>query len=216
MQQKWSDPFFCTTSILHERAQQADVIGHVRTSVRQLDDGGKVPEGAVVHHVTESLEPYLSHADMFVTVEVRAALTLRIVHVNQHQPLQTDEPVELLERRVKSRGRGDVVPCGEHVACIKAEAEPRRRARDVEDRPELLELVADRGARPGGRLEEQHGLAGCPLQRRRHRPGDPFHAELVSFALVVSLSLIHISEPTRLGMISYAFFCLKKKNNYSK
>src|SRR5450759_2198418 len=27
----------------------------------------------------------------------------------------------------------------------------------------------------------------------------------------VRLSLIHISEPTRLGMISYAVFCLKKK-----
>src|SRR5450756_294840 len=27
----------------------------------------------------------------------------------------------------------------------------------------------------------------------------------------VHLSLIHISEPTRLGMISYAVFCLKKK-----
>src|SRR5450759_925313 len=26
------------------------------------------------------------------------------------------------------------------------------------------------------------------------------------------LSLIHISEPTRLGMLSYAVFCLKKKN----
>src|SRR5450759_5860879 len=28
---------------------------------------------------------------------------------------------------------------------------------------------------------------------------------------VYVLSLIHISEPTRLGMISYAVFCLKKK-----
>src|SRR5665648_1131576 len=28
---------------------------------------------------------------------------------------------------------------------------------------------------------------------------------------IVDLSLIHISEPTRLGMISYAVFCLKKK-----
>ena len=28
----------------------------------------------------------------------------------------------------------------------------------------------------------------------------------------MQLSLIHISEPTRLGMISYAVFCLKKKN----
>ena len=29
---------------------------------------------------------------------------------------------------------------------------------------------------------------------------------------IIHLSLIHISEPTRLGMISYAVFCLKKKN----
>src|SRR5450756_686959 len=28
--------------------------------------------------------------------------------------------------------------------------------------------------------------------------------------IVYCLSLIHISEPTRLGMISYAVFCLKK------
>src|SRR5665648_751899 len=32
-----------------------------------------------------------------------------------------------------------------------------------------------------------------------------------SGALLEYLSLIHISEPTRLGMISYAVFCLKKK-----
>src|SRR5450756_124550 len=31
------------------------------------------------------------------------------------------------------------------------------------------------------------------------------------FKTVQNLSLIHISEPTRLGMISYAVFCLKKK-----
>eukprot|EP00825_Cyclidium_porcatum_P002102 TRINITY_DN10973_c0_g1_i2.p1 TRINITY_DN10973_c0_g1~~TRINITY_DN10973_c0_g1_i2.p1 ORF type:complete len:182 (-),score=20.89 TRINITY_DN10973_c0_g1_i2:27-572(-) len=30
------------------------------------------------------------------------------------------------------------------------------------------------------------------------------------------LSLIHISEPTRLGMISYAVFCLKKKKTKNK
>src|SRR5450756_2804732 len=30
------------------------------------------------------------------------------------------------------------------------------------------------------------------------------------------LSLIHISEPTRLGMISYAVFCLKKKKKIRK
>src|SRR5665648_1192129 len=36
-------------------------------------------------------------------------------------------------------------------------------------------------------------------------------ALLVRGNIVWKLSLIHISEPTRLGMISYAVFCLKKK-----
>src|SRR5450756_3029459 len=31
-----------------------------------------------------------------------------------------------------------------------------------------------------------------------------------------NLSLIHISEPTRLGMISYAVFCLKQKKKKKK
>ena len=34
---------------------------------------------------------------------------------------------------------------------------------------------------------------------------------LVSFDVQFALSLIHISEPTRLALISYAVFCLKKK-----
>src|SRR5450756_3214620 len=37
--------------------------------------------------------------------------------------------------------------------------------------------------------------------------------KLVHACSYVYLSLIHISEPTRLGMISYAVFCLKKKKN---
>ena len=35
---------------------------------------------------------------------------------------------------------------------------------------------------------------------------------LPGIGTVHDLSLIHISEPTRLGMISYAVFCLKKKS----
>src|SRR5450756_3062693 len=34
--------------------------------------------------------------------------------------------------------------------------------------------------------------------------------------MIDKLSLIHISEPTRLGMISYAVFCLKKKKKKKK
>src|SRR5665648_741617 len=37
------------------------------------------------------------------------------------------------------------------------------------------------------------------------------HPWLKPLRYAFNLSLIHISEPTRLGMISYAVFCLKKK-----
>ena len=38
-----------------------------------------------------------------------------------------------------------------------------------------------------------------------------FNAGDAAWRTSYALSLIHISEPTRLGMISYAVFCLKKK-----
>src|SRR5450756_2772450 len=52
-----------------------------------------------------------------------------------------------------------------------------------------------RRLRPRWSRMERH----APLKRDK-TPGTNKH-----------LSLIHISEPTRLGMISYAVFCLKKK-----
>src|SRR5450759_5406020 len=46
-------------------------------------------------------------------------------------------------------------------------------------------------------------------------PHQPFEALITddakAWVVHLALSLIHISEPTRLGMISYAVFCLKKK-----
>src|SRR5665648_59122 len=42
------------------------------------------------------------------------------------------------------------------------------------------------------------------------------YIEYTAQGLVQQLSLIHISEPTRLGMISYAVFCLKKKKKNHK
>src|SRR5450756_1954766 len=44
---------------------------------------------------------------------------------------------------------------------------------------------------------------------REERP-DVDDVYMTAVQLTSGLSLIHISEPTRLGMISYAVFCLKK------
>src|SRR5665648_1188457 len=45
---------------------------------------------------------------------------------------------------------------------------------------------------------------------------EPIFIHLPILVHLYSLSLIHISEPTRLGMISYAVFCLKKKKTTNK
>ena len=54
--------------------------------------------------------------------------------------------------------------------------------------------------------------------RKEHECLEKEHAELQRKyeASLQELSLIHISEPTRLGMISYAVFCLKKKKQKKK
>src|SRR5450759_3958422 len=46
--------------------------------------------------------------------------------------------------------------------------------------------------------------------------GDLDSRDNISLPALSDLSLIHISEPTRLGMISYAVFCLKKKKKQKK
>src|SRR5450759_5072847 len=46
--------------------------------------------------------------------------------------------------------------------------------------------------------------------RRAHQFSDTTALGTVESRWGQDLSLIHISEPTRLGMISYAVFCLKK------
>src|SRR5665648_1223784 len=55
------------------------------------------------------------------------------------------------------------------------------------------------------------------LLKRLSKINDPREPKKIKHSLtVLMLSLIHISEPTRLGMISYAVFCLKKKKKKNK
>src|SRR5450756_1220374 len=63
-------------------------------------------------------------------------------------------------------------------------------------------FVLTRTSNPGAALLQEREVEGRPLYVRV--------AELVArLGADHILSLIHISEPTRLGMISYAVFCLK-------
>src|SRR5450756_2985081 len=68
--------------------------------------------------------------------------------------------------------------------------------------PALILLGEDRSPQAIAAIHQQLGL------------DKPLYMQYVIWLghIVHGLSLIHISEPTRLGMISYAVFCLKKKN----
>src|SRR5450759_1727475 len=59
------------------------------------------------------------------------------------------------------------------------------------------------------RVQHRRRREESPRSGASHRDRRP--GERQSHGSTKYLSLIHISEPTRLGMISYAVFCLKKK-----
>src|SRR5450756_2977073 len=63
-----------------------------------------------------------------------------------------------------------------------------------------------RGTDPPLRRAVYHGYGIATPIRHIDRACGGVHPDVNG-----GLSLIHISEPTRLGMISYAVFCLKKK-----
>src|SRR5450756_777817 len=87
---------------------------------------------------------------------------------------------------------------------------------------QLLRFVAWRHPRFAARLKERNLVAQIKardegtgrwidIRDGKIRSGAGQHPK-PDITLFFKLSLIHISEPTRLGMISYAVFCLKKKN----
>ena len=63
-------------------------------------------------------------------------------------------------------------------------------------------------------VEADHSLETRPVVKSFATIAD-WCWKTTSSTKVPSLSLIHISEPTRLGMISYAVFCLKHEASKS-
>src|SRR5450759_4053020 len=91
--------------------------------------------------------------------------------------------------------------------------------------PGIAAFICHHAKEPGAKLSlVLHAGELSPCRERRflhgvlsrlrvvkHRKGEAKAGLDQRTQQVGELSLIHISEPTRLGMISYAVFCLKKK-----
>src|SRR5450756_2686416 len=76
----------------------------------------------------------------------------------------------------------------------------------------IEETVTDKGYHSGAvvkRMKAYGVRSYIPEKKQKGRRN--WAGKQAEQQAVYALSLIHISEPTRLGMISYAVFCLKKK-----
>src|SRR5450756_2999760 len=150
-------------------------------------------------------------------------------------PLLETTPHDLLETGINV-GRGEVTvrlryrrgaPAGAQAAAVVAALEAGAPVFSSDGRT-VDDVVADGLREHGLTLAVAESCSGGLLGARlTERPGssDYFVGGVISYAnevkmglldvpagmLAQYLSLIHISEPTRLGMISYAVFCLKKK-----
>src|SRR5450756_2754057 len=119
-------------------------------------------------------------------------------HVSDERVLQA-----LLERKLDNRYIGMIGSRSKTLEVFR-----RLMAAGV-GREDLARVYAPVGIDHGGQTAEEIALAICAeLVAVRHD-----HTLTDSMK---NLSLIHISEPTRLGMISYAVFCLKKKKKSRK
>src|SRR5450756_801126 len=123
--------------------------------------------------------------------------TPRRVHRRPHHPGETG--VIVVQPYPDVAGTGDVGPGPDRDVGVGA----------LLSKSHIVARLFQAGLRLQGKLPYRLPLARRPPVVANVKPGGGVY--LASRVTGVPLSLIHISEPTRLGMISYAVFCLKKK-----
>src|SRR5205814_10449831 len=122
--------------------------------LRRLEQHRQIAEAAIVHEASERLEPEAPVADVLVAIDAAAERPLRVVQVKHLQPIEADQPLELLEGRRVAAGRADLVAGGEQMARVEADADPAMAVGLRDDRCELLERRAERRALLGGLIAE--------------------------------------------------------------
>src|SRR5665648_1163088 len=101
----------------------------------------------------------------------------------------------------------------------KKRSKPVNLLREIVARVHLRRHRSELSKLRGGHFLRHLPTHVCPFRNQKKRQCNLqgyLHLPHFQLPLHLFLSLIHISEPTRLGMISYAVFCLKKKKNTTK
>ena len=110
-----------------------------------------------------------SRAEMLVSIETRAALRLRVVEVDHHQPVEPDPGVEIGQERIDRRGPAQVDPGRPGVRRVEAEPDPRRRRCRAPRRPRRSPR-ARRHRRPARTRCRPSSRARPSPRPDRHRP----------------------------------------------
>src|SRR5438132_4426130 len=111
--------------------------------------------------------------DVVVPVAVGAERHLRVVRMEDAQPLESDPARQVVEQPVEGRPVGDVDTGGVQMTRVQTDAQAFVPVEGIEDRRELLERTADRPSRARGVLEQQPGALVAALEQllqSRHHP----------------------------------------------
>src|SRR5659263_695795 len=129
----------------------------------------------------------------------------------------SDDGSHLVVRSNEPDGEQFRLPLDERLRAAVRRDVPRLSQLEIRRESSLTPREIQARLRAGESPEDVAHAAGVPVERVTRFEG-PVLAERQrrveeARAATPHLSLIHISEPTRLGMISYAVFCLKTKNS---
>src|SRR5450756_2179050 len=145
-----------------------------------------------VTYLAKKKIPYILGARMRKVKEIKEDVLSRAGRYREVHPegVSSKDPSPLKVKEVMVDNR-------RYIVCLNE----RQARKDVADRQAIIEAL-------------QEKLKSTPkslIGNKGYRKYLKMDRDTVSL-----LSLIHISEPTRLGMISYAVFCLKKKKKKKK
>src|SRR2546422_2167859 len=158
-----------------EGPQRLQIPPIARVGPREFEAARKVPEALLVHEETKRFLSELALPDIRVAVELRSEVAHRVVQVERADPAESHGLVDRLEERLVAVSRPEVVARRERVACVHADPEAIRMGRAFHHLGELLEPIADDGARSRRILQDREHVRGvrvleAPVEARRDRP----------------------------------------------